>query len=878
MQSAIPINLTKEDLLRNYWGYVQNTIQSCGDKEFIVTMGGSVTFREVNQQANVICQAIQQLTDETGIGVGLFMKDPREIVPAMMGVLKSKNYFITFDVGFPESTLQFMLKNAGIKVILTVDQYSDQIDWLAAEDVRIINLNRLNYAVEIADPVVRYQPEDRVQILFTSGSTGQPKGAVQDYRYLVRAAYIRSLSGGEKQDERVLQLSSFTYSAGHGTVFFGLLKGVTICYYNMKEAGLAGLPEWIRQQRITVYASTPTVFRSLVSILAPNEILPTVRVFHLGGEKRLAKDIQAIKKHFPAAEKIRLGFASTETQAVSTTMYPVDYNFEQESLPCGKPFDDLKVYIWDEHGNALPVGEEGEIVVYGDALSRGYINNPELTRERFLPDPDRAGWQYFKTADLGKILPDGQLMHLGRLDNMVKIKGVRIELESIESHLLTYPGIIQAASKAFEDRKGNKKLVSYFVAEKGIEAPISDLRKHLAERLPLHMLPHYLMGLGEIPLTGTGKIALSQLPLPSLVRPGLTNEYEGAGDEIERKLVEIWEEQLGIEGIGVTDDFFDVGGDSLLGVLIFVKVEEAFGRKLPVSVLLKASTVRGLAGVLRSEDTRQDFTPVIPINPVGGRAPLFFIPGKGGYPIRIRHLAKYLDAQTPVYALQDLLNKRKYKFLRSIEAVAAFYLREIKKIDPDGPYILVGESSGGKIAYEMAQQLLRASERPPVLALLDTYNLLDSVIDYYKSKHNLPFYQMLVNKHLAILIQANWQGRLDYLRFYRATIRQKAKRFFRRRLKDVRQSAKLALPKDVRQVEKSNKQAIQAYELQPYPGEVILFKALRGPRANDPTNGWDRVELGKLDIYPLDCYHGSILFDPAVKKLAETLRVYIEKI
>jgi thioesterase domain-containing protein/acyl carrier protein len=443
--------------------------------------------------------------------------------------------------------------------------------------------------------------------------------------------------------------------------------------------------------------------------------------------------------------------------------------------------------------------------------------------------------------------------------------------------MLSYPGIVQVASRVFEDQSGNKKLASYFVAEKGIEIPISDLRKHLAERLPLHLLPHYLIGLDELPLTETGKVAISQLPLPQMVRPELSNAYAPPTDDLETKLVEIWEEQLGIQGIGVTDDFFDVGGDSLLGVLMFVRVEEALGRNLPVSVLLKASTIRKLAEVIRNEDTSRDFSPVIPINTIGGHPPLFFIPGKGGYPIRIRHLARNIDPQTPVYALQDLSKRRKRKNLWTIEAAASFYLSEIKKIYPHGPYILVGESLGGKIAFEMAQQLLKTGEKTPLLVLLDTYNFEDSVFDLNESKHSLPTYKMLVKKHLSILFQSNWQGRLDYLRFYRAILGQKSRRFLRRQLRSVKKGALIALPKNVRQIEKANRQAIQAYEVKLYPGRVILFKALRGPKGNDPTNGWDQVALGELVVHPLDCYHGSILFDPAVRRLAEVLQVYIEK-
>ena len=297
-------------------------------------------------------------------------------------------------------------------------------------------------------------------------------------------------------------------------------------------------------------------------------------------------------------------------------------------MTCGEPLTDLKLYIWDEEGNPLPQGEEGEIVVYGDSLARGYINNPQLTRERFIPDPNNPIFQYFKTGDLGKILPDGQLLHLGRMDNMVKIKGVRIELDGIEKHILEYPGIVQVASRAIEDQNGNKKLASYFVAEKGIQVPISDLRKHLASRLPLHLLPHYLISLDKIPLTDNGKVAINQLPLPKMIRPALANDYVQPSDDLEKNLVDIWEEEIGIAGIGVTDNFFEVGGDSLIGVLLFARIEESLGRDLPVSTLLTAPTIRQQAAILRNKKPSEDFSPIIPINTTGDHHPIVLHPGQ----------------------------------------------------------------------------------------------------------------------------------------------------------------------------------------------------------------------------------------------------------
>jgi acyl-coenzyme A synthetase/AMP-(fatty) acid ligase/thioesterase domain-containing protein/acyl carrier protein len=869
------------DLVDDYWGCVNTIIQSSGDRRFVVTTKGTLTFSEADRHANIIWAAICGQTNLSHNGIGLFLKDPLEIIPAMMGVLKSGNYIVPLDVGFPESTLAAMVEIAEIKAFLTRKKYTKQIQSILGDGIPLIFLDDLDVDGHMNDSVVRYSPADVVQILFTSGSTGQPKGAIEDYRYLLRAVSNRVAGSYYHVDDRHLQLSTFTFSGPHTRVFTSLVSGNSLYYYDLKEDGMAGLPAWIRQQEITFYSSTPTVFRSFIGMLAPTDVFPSVVKFSGGGEKKLHSDIQAIRRHFPNVKKIRLGFGSTETQNVASSYFPVDHDFSQQQLPSGKPAKDIQVFIWDENGNPLPSGQEGEIVVYGGALVRGYINNPTLTQERFIPDPLNPGWQYFKTGDLGKLLPDGQLVHLGRIDNMVKIKGVRIEVDAIENHVLSYPGILQVASRAVEGENDSKRLATYFVSEKGIEIPISDLRKHLAERLPRHQLPHYLIPLENIPtIPGRGKVDKSRLPLPKMERPNLSNPCLPPANELEKRLLQIWEEELGIKGIGVTDDFFDVGGDSLIGVLLFVRIEKELGRKLPVSILLTASTVRQQAELINNLAYSQNISLLIPIRIAGDQPPLFFIPGKGAYPIRIRHLEKSLSLQTPIYALQYLEPSQGKQELNFTEYIASLYVNEIRKLFPQGPYILVGESWGGKVAFEMAQQFRKLGEDVPVLALLDTYlNISDPEL---KSGASLKWYWMLIRKHLSILFESDFKGKMEYLRFYRENgwrkLLQLMREWFERKKKMALQVSEedVALPAHVRELEKRNRQESRNYVPQAYVGRVLLFKALRSSAARLPANGWEEMELGELIVHELDCYHGSILFEPAVTKLAQFLQIYID--
>jgi|GEM_PF-2366567 len=867
---------SRQELLADYWGYVEQSIERNKNKDFIITSASSLTYSQAFDRAKVIRNTIQAVSDKFGFGVGLFLKDPVKIIPGMVGIMRSRNYCIPLDVNFPAETLRSMIDIAGIRVILTDDRHYSLISTLTGSRLQLINIDQLKYSEIVPNLKVDYSPGDIVQILFTSGSTGTPKGAIEDYHYLVRAADLKFSSQGVDSSDRWLHLSSFTFSGTHTSVFAALLGGFSIYYYDIKEDGLAGLPDWIHEMKITRYNSTPTVFRSLVSILEPSDTFPEVKNVTLGGEKRYPKDIKAIKQHFPSVKDLRLGFASTETQSVTSRSYPIDEDLGQENLPSGKVLDDIKLYICDTSGKNLPVGEEGEIVVHGDSLARGYINNDELTSARFITDPDRPGWQYFKTGDLGKLLLGGELVHLGRIDNMVKIKGVRIELSSIENHMLSYPGIIQVATKAFEDGNGNGRLAAYYVTEQGIGVPASDLRKFLAERLPRHLLPHYLIPLEEIPLTRNGKVARTMLPMPDMIRPDLSNPYVPPQNDLERQFVKIWEDLIGVEGIGVTDDFFDLGGDSLVGVMVFARIEEVLGRNLPVSILLTASSIRKQVELIENRKDEQSFEPVIPIKTRGDLPPIFFVPGKAGYPTRIRHLAEKIDAGTPVYALQYLVRDEESGF-RSIESMATYYLNAIMKIIPHGPYHLVGESMGGKIALEIARQFEKQGEKVIIMALLDTYNSRNAIPKVYIEKDKkLPYYWLLIRKHIFILWHSNWQGKMDYLRFYRKTGGAKIRELIYEPGKKLKVTRSSILPEEVQKMEAANIMANNQYQVKPYPGRVILIKALRNANLREESNGWADVQLGEIKIHPLDCYHGSILFDPAVSHLAKILQGYID--
>jgi amino acid adenylation domain-containing protein len=865
---------TKDDLLRDYWGLVDTAIDRFGSKEFIVTKNGSVTFHKAVTRAELIRHYLLKATTQKQIGVGIFLQDPREVIPCMIGVLKAGNYFIVMDVSFPAITLKEMMHDAEIKVILTTNLYISVIQPLVDDSVKVINIDQIDDSATVENLPVEYSPEDFVQVMFTSGSTGKPKGAIEDYRYLVRAVHVKLETYEFNDDDKILQLSSFTFSGHHTFVFTALLVGLTICYHPVKVEGFSTLADWMKEKGITIFTSTPTTFRSLASVLTPQDTFPLVHTFYLGGDKRLRNDILIMKRHFPNVKWVRINYSGTEMQTVASSLVPIETVLAHELVPSGKPCDDLRVYIWDTNGKELPQGQEGEIVIYGDGLARGYINNPELSSKKFIQDTQHTNWQYLKTGDLGKFLPDGQLMHLGRIDNMVKIKGVRIEMDSIENRVLSYPGVIHAASKVFDDGKGIKRLVMYYTAENGIHIPVADLRRHLSEIIPMQQIPSYFISMEKLPLTPTGKVDHEKLPFPSLTRPPLDYPYTSPSSKTEHDLVAIWEEQIGVTGIGVMDDFFDIGGDSLLGAIIFVEIEKILGISLPVSTLLTAQNIRDLAKIIDGKTSFERNSPIIAINPYGGKTPIFFIPGKGGFPTRISHLARWLDPEFPLYAFQNPVGISGVSEFKSIEQIASVFENSLSQITSDAECILIGESLGGKIAYEIAQQMARSGKHMPIVFLLDTYNDKETKPDFYQDRNKWLYYRMIAKKHAFIWLRSNWTGKKEYLKFYRETFRESFSEFFNRWKRKQKTAINRIMPEKHRIIENNLIEISRNYTIKPYAGKIVLVIALRGSKDSANAHGWDKVGIKDLVIEPLDCYHGSMLFEPAVSELAEIIQKY----
>ena len=363
----------------------------------------------------------------------------------------------------------------------------------------------------------------------------------------------------------------------------------------------------------------------------------------------------------------------------------------------------------------LPPGVAGELYIGGAGVARGYLNRPELNAAKFVRDPfsGRAGARLFRSGDLVRRLSDGNLEFLGRIDSQVKIRGYRIELEEIESVLARHPGVEETAVAV-----SGGQLVAYFTAC-GPVPEVARLRRHLAERLPAYMVPAHFVTLAQLPLTPNGKVDRAALPAPEAMRPAEA-AFVAPRDPLELKVAAVWEQVLGIRGVGVRDDFFDLGGHSLLAVRLAALLEAATGQRVALATILRAPTIEQLAGILRREDPPSVHTPLVPIQTGGARPPFFCVPGAGGNVIYLYNLARRLGPEQPFYGLQGVGFEGEAPPQRSVEEMAAHYLRAVEKVQPRGPYFLGGHSLGGWVAYEMAQQLSRRGEVVGLVAIVDT--------------------------------------------------------------------------------------------------------------------------------------------------------------
>jgi amino acid adenylation domain-containing protein len=558
----------------------------------IESRGAVWTYRELDALVRRLARAVRAAVGGDGGRVGLLLEHDAPMVAAMLGVLASGHAYVPLDPFYPRERLAFMLADAEAALLVTSGRHVELARALAGESLRVLSLDDL----PPADPhavVPPVAPDAVAYILYTSGSTGQPKGVVQSHRNVLHhiGAYTNNLHIGP--GDRLGQLASFSFDAAVMDMFGALLNGATLCLWDVREAGLARLPEWLRDARITIYHSTPTLYRALLASLAGGDTFPGVRLVVLGGEEVVRRDVELYRRHFPGDCLFVNGLGPTESTVSFQHVLDHLSLVTGPSVPVGFAVAETELVLLDPAGRPAPLA--GEIGIRSAHVALGYWRRPELTAAAFLADPAGGERRIYRTGDLGRLRPDGTLEFIGRRDDQIKVRGFRIEPGEVESVLEAHPEVRRSVVVAREGGAGERYLVAYVVPARAPAPPAGTLQAFVRERLPAYMVPSVVVTLDALPLTPSGKVDRRALPAPGLVgRPG-----GGAGTPprtpTERAVAAIWSEVLGIESIGVDDSFFELGGHSLLATRVLARVRDRLQAELPLRALFESPTVAALA-------------------------------------------------------------------------------------------------------------------------------------------------------------------------------------------------------------------------------------------------------------------------------------------
>ena len=680
----------------------------------------TLSYAELNARANRLAHHLIGLGVRPDSRVALCLERGIGMVVALLATLKAGAAYVPLDPAYPAERLAFMLADCSPGVLLTETGVCQALGTLPAT-LPLIELDSPAPAWDRLpstnpDPVqLGLAPSNLAYVIYTSGSTGIPKGVMVEHVALAsRIATIASHYSLMPSD-RALQFSAVTFDVSVEEMFGTLCAGATLVMRT--DAWLGEVRQfWARcaDSALTV-VNLPTRFLQQMLIAGTAPIPTTIRLIVVGGED-LPADIAQTWRSNPKLPRLLNAYGPTETVITATT-----HAVGSDWGPCsviGRPIANTRIYILDAHGEPLPVGVPGELYIGGTGVARGYLHRPELTAERFLPNPFslEPGARMYRTGDLGRWLPDGSIDFLGRNDHQVKIRGFRIELGEIEARLVGpagIPGVREAVVLAREDAPGAKRLVAYLTGE---VPPAETLRAHLGAVLPEYMVPAAYVALDALPLTPNGKLDRRALPAPEAGAFG-TAAFEPPLPGLEQTLAGIWGELLGLPRIGRHDNFFALGGHSLLAIQ-FVNAAGRHGIHVAMTALFTHGTIEAMARVLAASRP-DEFDRAIAFRTANDGPRLFILPIGSGDSSYGLALTPYIDRGFSIYGLPGP-NWQQTPF-HTIEGAAARLVRMIRDVQPTGPYQLLGWSLAGNLAYEVAKQLLGLDETVAFLGLVDTF-------------------------------------------------------------------------------------------------------------------------------------------------------------
>jgi len=606
------ITFDKAEIEQSIIARFEKQVRLFPDRLAVKDVNGALDFTGIDRAANRIAARLLDEYGEKRAAVAILLEHSLPAIVAILAVLKTGRYYLPLDPSYPRNAIEHMLRDSGTDVMLTNQATIGLARDLAGRGVGVCNIDDIDEAAPDRNPAVPIHPDAVACILYTSGSTGLPKGILHTHRTILHHIWGHSRILDLQTCDRQALLLSYSFAASVSEIFGALLNGIPLSLNNVRKTGLESLARWLRDERITTFKLPVSLFRIFLATLKGDKDFPDLRLIVLGGDALFKKDVELFRRFFSRDCLLVNRLASTETFTVTRLVIDREMELNDRIVPVGYPDADKDVIILVEEGHPAQDGQIGEIAVRSPYLATGYWQSPEMTEARFRLDNSGKGVT-FLTGDMGRVRPDGCLEHFGRKDNQVKIRGYRIDLSSVEAAITALDPVKGALVTVHETEgtAGVRKLVAYVVPHDRKALTASYLRNAMAQTLPGYMLPANYIIIEAFPLTSSGKIDRLSLPALQKTRPLLDTSYVAPRTPTEKNIVAIWSEALGLEQVGVIDNFFDLGGDSLMLLAAHTHIQDVFAMDIPLVMLFQYPTVRALGQFIDNrKGLHQDANPV----------------------------------------------------------------------------------------------------------------------------------------------------------------------------------------------------------------------------------------------------------------------------
>jgi amino acid adenylation domain-containing protein len=797
---------------------------ACADSE------QALSYEEVDRRSDNLARALRDQGVKPGVRVALYLARSIDFLTALMAVWKARGVYVGVDRSYPEAYAQRMIEDAQPAVLLVESGFAPSFP-IAQGKVVVLEERLLEQEWEPLEEEPAARLDELAYIAYTSGSTGQPKGVCVEHRQLLNCLQALWAQIPFEADEVVAQKTATSFVVSLKELLSGLLAGIPqVIISDLQVRDIEAFAAELERQRVTRLNLVPS---QLAALLEYAEHLRGLRHVVTAGEPLSQSLRERFERLLPNA-RLYNNYGCTELNDI-TYCVPGEQDGDGGLVPMGRPIRNLRLHVLDEQQRVVPVGVAGELYVEGEAVGgRGYWNQPALTAERFVPNPfEGSGSRLFRTGDLVRRRADGQLQFLGREDFQIKIRGQRIDLPQVEQALGEHPAIERCAVMGQGSGSEQACLVAYYVAAPAAGLNHNHLYAWLRDRLPAYMLPALYVPLETLPLLPNGKLDRRALPAPD-AEAYSQQEYQEPQGETERAIAAIWAEVLNlpIERIGRRDNFFALGGHSLLATRLISRIRSTLNVELPIYDLFEAPTVAGLA--LRLLDhafqTTAAISVLLPIRVQGTFPPLFCIHPGPGLSWSYFNLVPYLDDR-PVYGLQARGIDGVTPLAPTLEAMVSDYIDQIRTVQPNGPYYLLGWSFGGTVAQAMAAQFERQGETVALLALLDPHPCIPQNIRESRAIDEQEYEERL---HAQVISR--------YGEMFASAIGE-------------------SLLKILLNVVKNNSRILGEFSSPVYQGDALLFRATESSDVSTPilsAQAWKPYVLGEIEIHDIRCQHNDM--------------------